>query len=278
MVGVLGALAAGCGQQSGPRANMASYLKQVNLVEAALSRPLATVTSIGTQFAQEQQAGGTLTTLVTASHEQGLLDALSRIDALRARLAALRAPRAATHLRGLLLQIIDGQARLTRELAGLVDFLPRYTAALQPLGRATRRLEAALSQNTLAAPAAVTAAYATKAAALRRFKTSVDAVLAQLRELHPPPPSKPGYDGQVAALRGMGSSASELANALTNGSQGDVQRFLLQFDRAATSNETIAAQKARIAAIRSYDGQSAKLANLAQQAEAERLRLADTLS
>ena len=173
----LALLAAGCGQQQPTqREALASYLKHVNKIESALTRPLASVTSAGNQFAQEQARGGTLTNLVTASHRQALIGAWSQIVALRARLAAVKAPPAAARLRGLLLQIIDGQAALTREVAQLVDFLPSFSAALRPLAPATRQLELALAQQSSSRVAGVSAAYAGKAAALQQCKHAVDAV------------------------------------------------------------------------------------------------------
>jgi hypothetical protein len=273
----LGLGVAGCGQQSTPRQEVAAYLTHVNRIESELSRPLETVTTAGRQFAQEQGSGGTLTNLVTSSHEQALLGALSQITAVRARLAAIRAPAAAANLRGLLLQIVDGEAELTREVARLVDFLPRFNAALRPLAPATRSLEHALSQPG-ASGSSVAAEYAAKAAALRRFKHAVDGVVSELRGLQPPAVSRPQYETQLAALRGMSTSSGRLATAIADGPQGNVQPLLTAFDRAATLNQTISAQKAEIAAIRAYDDQSTRLARLSQAAEEERLRLANTLS
>jgi hypothetical protein len=271
-------LAAGCGQQATPRSEVASYVKQVNKIESALARPLATVATTGSAFAHEQAAGGTLTNLLTTSHEQALLGAWAKIVALRARLAAVKAPQAAVRLRGLLLEIIDGQAGLTRELAQLVEFLPRFSAALRPLAPATRRLELALAQQSTATSSSVAAAYAGKAAALRQFKHAVDAVVAHLGGLEPPPVSHPQYQTQLASLKGMSSSAGRLASALVGGQQGSVQPLLVRFDRAAALNQTTAAQKAQIAAVRAYDGESSRLQQLSQAAEEERLRLANALS
>jgi hypothetical protein len=243
----------------------------------APARPLTTVGQTGSQFAREQRAGGTLTDLLTVSHQDALLRARAQIVALRKRLAAIRAPATARQLRSLLLQIIDGQARLTRELAQLVVFLPRYNVAVRPLTPATLRLSAALSRRTASGPAAVGAVYASKAAALRRFQAEVNAILSQLHKLRPPPVSKPDYSGQVSSLNGMSSTAGQLADALAGGPEGNVQGLLVKFDRAATGNRTVAAQKARIAAIRAYDGEIQKLATLSQAAERERLRLANQL-
>ena len=272
-------LAAGCGQQQPTqREAVASYLKHVDRIESALTRPLSTVTSAGNQFAQEQARGGTLTNLVTASHRQALLGAWSQIVALRARLAAVKAPPAATRLRGLLVQIVDGQAALTRELAQLVDFLPRFSAALRPLAPATRHLQRALSQQSTSSSAGVAAAYASKAAALRQFQHAVDGVVAHLRGLQPPPVSHPQYQTQLASLQGMSSSAGRLASVLVAGQQGSIAHLLTEFDQAASINQTTAAQKAQIAAVRAYDGESARLKQLSQAAEEERLRLANTLA
>jgi hypothetical protein len=75
-------------------------------------------------------------------------------------LAAVKTPPAAVRLRSVLLQIVGGEAALTREFARLVDFLPRFSAALRPLAPATTQLELALAQLTASTPAGVTAAYA----------------------------------------------------------------------------------------------------------------------
>ncbi len=274
---ILGVLLAGCGQHQSPRAAVAAYLKKVNKIEARMAKPLSRVTTTGTQFSQEQRSGGSLTGLLPVFQRQALLGAWSQIEVLRARLAGLKTPAPAVHLRSLLLEVIDGEAKLTRELAQLVVFLPRYNNDLRPLGPATRRLEAALSRQTAVGSAAVTAVYASKSAALRQFQSALNAVLAKLRRLQPPPVSKPDYAGQVRALKGMSATAGQLAVALQGGPAGSVQPLLAKFDRAATSNQTIAAQKARIAAVRAYDGESTRLAKLAQAAELERLRLANGL-
>ncbi len=134
------------------------------------------------------------------------------------------------------------------------------------------------TQRTAYGPAAVAAVYATKAAALHRFQADVGGILKALRKLDPPAVSQPGYEAQIGALEGMRSSAGRLATALVNGPQGYVQRVLAQFDRAATSSQTVPAQKAQIAAIRGYDAQVARLAKLSQAAELERLRLTNTLT
>lgn len=262
-----------CGQRQSESAVLAAYLKQVNKVESAMATPLQTVSKAGADFSQVERQGGSLTGLVYGSEEQQLVGAWSHLRTLRGRLAALKAPPRAAHLRSLLLQIADGQAQMTREVAQLIAFLPRYNAALQPLGPATRRLESALL-----APAATTAApgpgYASKAAALRRYQAEVDGALRRLRGLIPPAVSRPDYRGEMAALIGMSAGAGRLATALASGQTASVPVLLRQFDQAATSNQAVAAQKAEIAAVRAYDAAGTRLANLVRAADRERYRLA----
>jgi hypothetical protein len=69
-----------------------------------------------------------------------------------------------------------------------------------------------------------------------------------------------------------------LAGALTGGPHGNIRQLLVDFDKAAASTQTIAAQKAHIAAVKAYDGQTSRLATLLRAAEEERLRLANNLS
>jgi hypothetical protein len=253
-------------------------MKQAGQIEAALAAPLAGVSQAGAHFGQAQTARATLVDrLVGASAEPALLSAWRQIESLRGRLAALPAPAPATRLRSLVLQMVDLEARTTREVAMLVAFLPRFAAALRPLGPATQRLELVLSQRSAYGAAAVAAAYAGKAAALRHFQSSADAILGRLRRLRPPAVSRPGYRAQLVALEGMSTDAGLLARSLENGAQGDVGQLLTDFDRAALSTQSAAAQNAQIASIRVYDSQPDKLATLSVEIDRERARLADTL-
>jgi len=280
---LLALVAAGCGHQSSERPAVARYVKQVNTIEAALAAPLASVTSAGNAFSRQQRSGGYVLSqrpagksilVLGPSPEQTLQKALTGIRALRARLAAVGAPPAAGHL---LLELIDGEAAMTRELAELVAYLPAYAAALGPLGPATRQLETVLSRRTAYGAAAVSAVFATKAAALRRFQATTHALVVQLHRLRPPPVSRPGYVAEVTALRGMGASAGRLAAMLASGGSANVGPVLAQFDRAAGNGDTLAVQRAEIAATRAYDSRVSALDALSQKVTVERLQLSNTL-
>ena len=134
-----------------------------------------------------------------------------------------------------------------------------------------------LSRRSAAGAPAVAGVYATKAAALRNFQATVDAILARLRKLRPPPVSKPGYVAQLVSLGGMGNSAGRLAAALAHGAPSNVQPVIAQFDNAATSTHAVAVQRAEIAAARAYNSRSAALAGLSREVALERARLANAL-
>lgn len=254
---------------------MARYVTQVNHIESQLARPLASITNIGVQFAQAQGvAGGSLSGFV--EHGQ-MLGALQQVGRLRGRLASLSTPPPATRLRRALLQLIDAQVQMARQLQTLVVFLPRFNAALRPLGDDIKRLEVVITRQSAYGTAAVAAVYAQKAAALRGFESSLEAILAKLHRLHPPVVSKPDYDAQVGAVSGMALNAGRLADALERDPQGNLQPLLTAFDQAAAGAQSPAALRAHARAVRAYNRQVARINQLSQDAELERTRLATTL-
>jgi hypothetical protein len=270
---------AGCGQsESTQRIQVAGYLNRVNAVAQQLTTPLTAVTQAAGQFAAEQSHGsGSPSSYLTLAHERTLVSAGNAIVALRQRLARIPAPPPALRLRSMLLGVVDRERFLSRQAAKLVVYLPGFRQALVPLNANTVALERVLVLNQALGPAAVGAVYAEKAAALRQFKASIGGVIAQLRRLDPPLVSRPGYTGQLRALEGMSSSAGRLAAALAGGNSPAVPPLLTEFNRAATSTRTDAAQRAQIDAIRNYDHQVAELSTLTREAEVERQRLATSL-
>lgn len=269
---------AGCGQAAPRGSELASYLKHVQRVETLLKRPLGVVAGADRALAAAQRSDLAPHATAIVAAERSLRSSIERQRALRAQLAAIDAPAAAARLRALVLQLADRQISLTRELAGLVVFLPRFRAALVPLAPATRRLKRVLATGGTYAPSAGAAAYARKAAGLRRFKAAVTGVVAQLRRLHPPAVSLPEYRTQLASLHGMSASAGRLADALTGRTATDVPALLLSFDRSASLSRTVPAQRAQIAAIRAWDGELAGLRKLSVAVARERYRLVRAVS
>lgn len=274
-----GLLAAGCGHSSsGQRGVVAHYVSQADVVELALRTPLATVTSTGGLFARELAAGPSRKLLDSSpAHARALAQAAAAIERLRARLAAITTPALALHLRGLLLELIDGQLRLTGEVQRMVLYMPRIATTLTPLLPALRRLEPALARRNAAGASAVAAAYREKAAALRRFAATLKPLIAAMAALRPPAISQAGYRAQLTSIEGMRTNAIRLATALQGGSAAEIQRILLAFDRSAALPHSEAVQKAQIAAVRAYDRQVQALERLSGAAQAERDRLARTV-
>jgi hypothetical protein len=272
-----GLLAAGCGgstSSSGERAALARYVAQADAVESALGTPLLAVTRTGDLFARELAAGTRWELSGSVSQARSLEQAAARIQALRARLAAISTPTVASHLRVLLLGLIDGQLRLTGEVKQMVLYMPRFAATLTPLLPALRRLEPALARRSAAGASAVAAAYRQKAAALRRFAATLKPLVVAMAALRPPAVSQAGYRAQRASIEGMRVNADRLAAALEGSRGRETQKILLAFDRAAAVPHTEAVQKAQIAAVRAYDRRVGELERLSGAAQAERDRLA----
>lgn len=270
---------AGCGSQAqAPAQHVATYIDHVNQIEAQLAVPLKAVTRTSAKIGgASAPTGPAQARRATGAEEASLRASLSRIEALRARLAALPAPAAAAHLRALVLRLVDQQAHLTRETAQLVAFLPAFADALRPLGPATTQLRRVLAINQAYGAAAVQAVYGEKASALRAFRATVNGILARLSRLRPPVVSRPAYRAQVDSLRGMSGAAGRLAAAVSAGDSAGIAVALVAFDRAAAAARSLAEQRSQVTADRRYNAQVAQVQKLAGAAAEERLRLARTL-
>jgi hypothetical protein len=268
---------AGCGSQAhtDPRSQVAAYLTQVNQTERQLKAPLADVSRVTARIAGAGRAGGRA--IATGPEVTLLLGDLREIRLLGHRLTAIPAPASAIRLRGMLVTLVDQQAALTHQAAELESFLPRFRAALAPLGAASRRLEHVLIVTQAYGAAAVQSVLALKAAALRTFQATLHGMLTRLSRLQPPPVSVAGYRAQVAALRGMSANAGRLSAALSSGTSGDVPALLASFDRAASLPQSRRVLEAQVSAARAYDRQVTHLRVLANQAVDERVRLEQTL-
>jgi hypothetical protein len=269
---------AACGSShSSPRSAVARYIREVDRIELGLKAPLDTVTRAGSQLASAPKRTTLLGNLERAGNEQTLAASLAKIKAAQARISALPTPAAAGHLRALLITLTATEADLTHQLRLLAVFLPRFNAALSPLGPAILSLEKVLAQTQAYGAAAVSALYAAKAHALRSFQRVATTIAGQLQRLKAPRVSLPQYRIELTSLRGMGMASGRLANALAGGAPGNVRSLLLDFDHAAAATRTHAAQRAQIAAIRAYDARTARLNKLSSAVAVERLRLSNTL-
>ena len=239
---------------------------------------MATITHVSAEASK--RGHGALTGPETRRVVRQLSVAVTQIRAQKPRRRACRAsrPRRPPPTCGRSCSAIPARrSTLTHQLGLLIAFLPRFGAIVAPVGPELTDLESALSVRSAAGAGAVSAVYAAKAAALRRFQSQAQLMITRLRGLTPPAVSVPTYRAQLSALHGMATSAGRLADALAGGAPGDVTSLLVQFERAALATRTRSVQDAQIAAIRAYDRQTTQLTTLAEDISRERLRLATTV-
>jgi hypothetical protein len=264
---------AGCGGSTphSSRPAVAAYVKRVNKLESNLAAPLKAVTIAGSKLSSS-------TSSVNQLQETSLRRAVHRIVALRRRLGAIPTPASARPLRILVLLLASGEIDMTNELSRLFAFLPRYGNALRTLSPATAALRTELAnKGSGTGNAGAKAVLDAKARALTKYRARLVALETTLRRLVPPQVARPQYQTELHALSGMQSSAAALAQGLQNASP-KVSKLLAAFDRAAVTTQSLPAQRAEIAAVKSYDARVAKLNTLAAQVAEERLKLDQTLS
>jgi hypothetical protein len=263
-----------CGRSAGARPSVAAYVRHVQRLETRFQTPLRAVGRAGTVLGAETSGrANALGRLAVTANEATLRVALRQLGTLRSELAAVPAPAAASHLRALVLRLADRQLALTRNVAALVVFLPSFNDQIAPLAAATIRLKVILATGGSVSVAALPAIYRFRASALHAFSSTVAVISGRLRRLRPPPVSVPAYRSQLASLAGMRQAANALAAALLSQQTSTVPQLLLAFDRAATLNQTTAAQRAQIAAVSSYNHQVRGLKQLVNQIDLERYRL-----
>ncbi len=260
---VLCLLASGCGTDRGARDAVGAYIEQVNLTEQKLAQPLLEVSKANRDFASRKAHADPV------ALERRLTRSEQQIRKLRERLAAVAAPAEARRLRTLMLELIAREADLTREVAQLVAFIPAFSEALRPVGPAGPALKEAL-----AGSAPVTA----KADALDRYRAVLATVIERLAPLRPPPASLPVYASQVSTLREVSAAVAGLADALRRKRRVEIARFLHRFDLAAVANQSLAAQRAQIAAVTAYNARIRSIDRITVRIARERSRLEKRLS
>jgi hypothetical protein len=251
----------GCG--GGTHAALTNYLKRVQTVEAGMAGQLQQVTIANQTFARAKEDP-------QLSRQLGSSERTLRT--LRQRLAKVTAPPQARQLRALLLRLVDGEIELAHEVRQLSAFVPRYRVALRPLQPASAALQKQLSASAKGA-AATKALNAAKADELTAYVGKVGSVIETMHPLDPPPVWQPTYRQQLSSLSRLRSSALALASAVRANNAQAIPSLLQRFDAAAISNQTIAAQKREIAAVKAYNGRIEGLVRLARSVETERRRL-----
>jgi hypothetical protein len=215
------------------------------------------------------------------------------LHTLQTRLGLIDPPPAAKRLRTLLVGLIGAQADLAHELTTLVNFLPAFSAALQPLAPADTQLKKSLAAVAVPKPKpvkpsqlkaaraafkrAVSAAAAAQAVALDTYLLEVAKVQGRLHGLRPPPAMAPAYRTQLSTLARVRATGSALVAALQKKQYARVAVLDKSFQNAATTSTTLSAQLAQIAAVKAYNARVKAVGSLAQRVDAERARLQKSL-
>jgi hypothetical protein len=249
-------LLAGCGDSGRRHDAVSAYFDRVNVLQSAMAKPLVEVSKANRDFAKGSGDPAKVRARLARSEHT--------LTTLRRRLARVEPPADAAQLQKLLLQLFDRERALAHETLQLADFIPAFSAALTPVAPAGRRLKAELGGKGSADE---------KAAALERYGAAVSSVLRRLTPLDPPPSSRPVWAAQVRTLRQVREAVTALAAALRAKKTADIGPLLHRFDVAAVGNQSVAAQKAQIAAVKAYNGRVRALDTLATEIARERLRL-----
>jgi hypothetical protein len=277
-------VAAGCGGHSSDAAQrkaVTAYIERVDAVEQQLRYPLLKIERTYQAFSAHP---GTL-----KKYAPQFATAEATLHTLQTRLQLIDPPPDARRLRTLLVGLIGAQAGLAHELTLLVNFLPAYSTALQPLGSADVQLKKSLAAVAVAPPKpvkpaelkaaqaayrqAVTAAAAGQAAAINTYLLEVAKVLAGLRGLRPPPAMAPAYRTQVATLGRVRATGTALVVALERKQYARVAALDRSFQQAASASTSLAAQRAQIAAVKAYNARVQAVGSLALRVDGERARL-----
>jgi hypothetical protein len=261
----LAAVVAGCGGNS-KHAAVEDYINRVNAVEKGMAGPIGQVTQANKDFARSQTAPGMHAQLVKSERT---------LSVLQGRLVAIAAPPEAAHLKAMLVDLVAREVALTHEIVQLSAFVPSYQAALKPLVRADRALKSQLGASAKGV-AATKALNAQKAEQLDAYAAIVGSALATIAPLEPPPVWRPAYASELGALGKLRSAASGLADAIRANDAKAVPKLLQRFDAAAVADQSLAAQKRQIGAVKAYDARIRRITTLASKVQKERARLQKT--
>jgi hypothetical protein len=269
------------------RRSVSEYISNVNAVEQEMRGPLTGVFVAYHHYATSH-GRGTRTI-------RGLAHAQSTLTALAQRIRFIDAPPEAHHLRVLLIQLLVVEQRITREVGDLARFTPKYRALLAASSTAGAELGRKLASTPIpkahrikgtakqiaASRAAFKAATARSAAlqadALDTYDAAIRRVTRALRELTPPPVLAPGYRAQLAALVAARAAGSRLAEALRSADRSQVPELGRRFTSAARIAQTVAAQRAEIAAVRAYNNRARGVGSAQARVQREVNRLQGSL-
>jgi hypothetical protein len=256
-------LVSACGSGHKARRNaVTEYIQQVNAAQVSMRVQLLAVERAYRDFGRK--GGPSL-----AKIQPRLARSEATIRGVGRRIEALKPPPDARKLHALLVRLVSQEAQVAHELVQLAQFSPRFSAALRPLGPAGAALRKAFKTAKKAKA---------QATALDAYAATLAVVLERLRSVHAPPAFEPALASQRSSLARVRSSALALASGLRNKrDRTALPRLIQRFTNAGNASQSVAEQKARIAAIEAYNARVDGLATLGHAIDTERVRLEKAL-
>jgi hypothetical protein len=241
-------------RKGGPRADVSSYIRQVNATSTAFSKNYRTVEKAYSSFALAPQKA--------AAQEPQLRTAAADLTRLRAGIERVPAPKAAATLRLRLIAFFRQQEAVARELLGVSVYLPRLDAAERGLAPAGARMRVALKAGGKPSE---------QADALDAYASALDGAAGAVAALEPPQLFRATQALQLQRLRRAARLVRRLAHALSAN-----DRPALEAAGKALGKPAAASDAARTA-ILSYNKRVEKIHRLAAEVVLERRRLDEQL-
>jgi hypothetical protein len=248
------------------RTSVSAYITNVNAVEQEMRGPLTEVFVAYRHYTTSHGKGKRTV--------RGLAHAETTLAALAQRIRFIHAPPEARHLRALLIQLLVVEGRITREVGDLARFTPEYRALLASSSAAGAELGRKLASTPIPKAHRIKGTAKQIAASRATFKAAtarsaavqadaVDAYVAAIRRitrglqgLAPPPVLAPARRAQPAAFAAVSAAGSRLAEALRSSDRSQVPALGRRFTGAARIAQTVAAQRAEVAAVRAYNNRA----------------------
>lgn len=223
------------------RAAVARYIGEVNMAQQTLVAELEKVRGVYRRLS--------LTAKPAPGQLAGAERAARTLVELRGRFAGIPAPREANRLRSSLLQLLDLQAALADEVAGMARYLPLQAAANRRLGVATKRLLRGL--RTASATDRQQAAFAEYRRALRQ-------VDGELQRLSAPPVFEPIRTGELDRLKRLDGLLARLDRALEAQRAAEVGLLFRRFVQVSSDTGVTEARREAVVAFNRRIGRIGK--------------------
>lgn len=237
LVATLVAALVGCGGDDGGEARreaVADYIRTVNTTQQRFASAYADADAALRVFGKKGAMGG------RTSEE--LAEAAVTMRDVRGSLAEITPPAEGRKLHAELLQLLDLQTALTRDLSGLARYLPNAAAALRSAEQARTKLQRTLETSDTV-PAQTVAA--------RAYGEGVERALQDLRTATPPQILSGWHAGQTELLRTSAQLGFGLADGLESGNRMQIERVLKRFQNA--SRDAAAVTRAQALAVRGFN-------------------------